>query len=316
MAVEISKEKAGKLRKEVQQSTAKGNEYADQLLDQFDELHSEDRWYNDREIETLLLEQKQRELDPNIRPESYPKDIPKFNPSGASKTPMDLYLKGKGFKEEQERYPYHRRWTRNSTAIHEVVQRDLLYAEKHVKDPAFRVARTKEGYPAWEENILTWRVLEHKGEEFVVSGMMDGILIHNETEDKVGFELKTKSNTVGQVGYYLMRNPADYHVEQVTAYYLLTGLRDYIITYEGLAKPKWNSMDEARPDLRTFHVHISDEMAEDLLDKWANVSKLIRTSTPPEDKELGFFSGYGYLFDENGEMLDKYKDDSPSAGTR
>ena len=303
MAVNISKDKARELRETVQQSTPKGNMYAEQLLQQFDDLHSRDIWYNDKEIEGLLIEEAKRKLEMPFNP--YPKGVVKFNPSGASATVMDLYLKAKGHKEQQERYPYHRRWTRNSTAVHDAVQRDLLYSEKIIKDAPFRVARTRDGMPAWEENILTRKMLEHNGQEFMVSGMLDGILIHNETDDKVGFELKTKSNTVGQVGYYLMRAPYDYHVEQLTAYFLLTGIRNYIITYEGLAKPKWLDMDEARPDLRTFHVRINDEMVERILDKWAYVTKCVKENTPPEETELGFFSGYGYMF-EDGKLKEEY----------
>lgn len=312
----IKKGKANELKKEVQQSPAYGQVLAKELLQQFDDLHSQD-FFDDKKIEKLLIKQKEEQLtgEPYRRSRT-PKGMVKFNPSGASSTVMDLYLKAKGFKEERTMHPYHKRWLRNSTAVHEAIQRDLLYSEKLVKNKSFRVARLRNGLPAWEENILRYVTLEHNGETFALKGMLDGILIHEETGRKVGFEFKTKSNSVGQVGHWLMRKPADYHVEQTVAYFLLTGVRDYIITYEGLAKPKWNAKgDEIKPDLRTFHVLVTDEMAEAVLDRWAYVTKCVRTNTPPEDKELGFFSGYGYLLDEDGNLLEEYKEDAKS-GTR
>lgn len=295
------KGKAQDLKKEVKENDPILIRMADELKEQLDELHSGRVW-DDKKIETLLLRQKQKEVDDIGKPKTYPKDLVKFNPSGASATEMDLYLKAKGYKERQDRYPYHNRWTRNSTAVHEAVQRDLLYTEKQ-KNRKFRVARTKEGLPAWENNVLRWVKLEHKGKQFILNGMLDGILVHEETGRKVGFEFKTKSNTKAQVGYYLMKKPAPYHVEQCVAYYLLTGVRDYLITYEGLAKDNWTAGADAKPDLRVFAVHITDEQVEALLDKWAYVTECVEKDEMPEDTELGFFSGYGYLFDEEGNFI-------------
>lgn len=299
----INKGNAAKLRKEVQEHDPLGEQMAKELLNQFNDLHSQNIW-SDKEIEELLLRQHVQEVAAMSKRPTYPKHLVKFNPSGASATVMDLYLKAKKFKEKRVQFPYHKRWTRNSTAVHEAVQRDLLYTEKYT-DNKFRVARTKEGLPAWESNILRWKKLEYGGKEFILNGMMDGVLIHNETGKRVGFELKTKSNTLGQVGHYRLKKPADYHVEQCVAYYLLTGIREYLLTYEGVAKPQWTANEDAKPDLRVFHVNITDEMAEALLKKWAYVVDCVENDTPPEDKTLGFFSGFGYLLDEDGNIMDQ-----------
>lgn len=296
----INKGGAEKLRKEVQGTNPKGEVFARDLYNQFQELHSLNYW-DDKEVETLLLKQKEFEVSRIGTRPTYPRNLVKFNPSGASKTVMDLYLQAKGYEEKVERYPYHKRWTRNSTAVHDATQRDLLYSEKLCKDPKFRVARTKEGLPAWEDAVLRWVEIEHKGKKFILNGKMDGILKHIPTDTLVGFELKTKTNSVGQVGFYRLKEPADYHVEQCTAYYLLTGIRDYVITYEGVAKSQWHLGADAKPDLRTFYVYITDEMIEALLDKWAYVVECVENDTPPEEKELGFFSGYKYLFEDNAE---------------
>lgn len=301
----ISKKGAEDLR---EQAVAEGG-YGSTLVNDFEahltEFHSLDRVFPDVEIEKLLLKQQEHNIKVMQNPIRTPKGLVRFNPSGASMTVMDLWLKAKRYKEQQVRYPYHVRWTRNSSAVHDAVQRDLLYAEKMLKDPLYRVMKTREGLPAWEDNIMKLVTLEHKGEKFALVGKMDGILQHIPTGKKVGFEFKTKSNTTAQVGNYLMKEPADYHVMQVTAYYLMTGIRDYLIVYEALAKPRWNEGADARNDMRSFFVHVTDEMAEELLDKWAYVAKAVRENKMPEDRELGFFSGYGYLFEEGGVLYEK-----------
>lgn len=297
----INKGGASKLKEEVQKENTFGKQLEKELLDQFDQLHSKDVW-DDKELEELLLKDQEARVNKIGERPTYPRNLVKFNPSGASKTVMDLYLKAKGHKEQTERYPYHRRWTRNSTAVHEAVQRDLLYSEKYT-DGTFRVGRMKDGLPAWEHNVLRWRKITYKGKEMILNGMLDGILIHEPTGKKIGFELKTKSNTLGQVGHYKLKKPFDYHVDQCVAYFLLTGIRDYLLTYEGLAKPQWLAMADAKPDLRVFHVEITDEMAEKVLDKWAYVVDQVEKDELPEDTELGFFSGYKHLFDEEGNFV-------------
>lgn len=299
----INKGGADALRKEVEVHNPLGARYEKELLAQFNALHDLDIRH-DVDLEEYLLKDKIAEVDAMRTGNTYPLDLVRFNPSGASATVMDLWLKAKGFEEHTTRYPYHKRWTRNATAVHEVVQRDLIYAEKYT-DAFFNVDRTEDGLPLWEHNAKTWVEIEHKGQKFILSGMLDGILVHNATGNRVGFEFKTKSNTIAQVGDYLMKGPYDYHVEQAVAYYLLTGVRDYILMYEALAKPRWLDMDKARADTRAFHVYITDEMAERLLDKWAYVNELVMMDTVPEVQELGFFSGYGHLM-ENG----KFREDS------
>lgn len=301
----INKGGADQLKEEALAENTIGKQWEQELLGQFNELHSQNIW-DDKELELLLHKDNEARVNAIGQRPTYPKQLVKFNPSGASKTAMDLYLKAKGYKEKVERYPYHKRWTRNSTAVHGAVQRDLLYSEKYT-DRKFRVGRMKDGLPAWEHNMLRWTTIKYAGQEFVLHGMLDGVLIHEETGQRVGFELKTKSNTVAQVGHYLLKKPYDYHVDQCVAYYLLTGIKDYLLTYEGLAKPKWLDMDKARPDLRVFHVEITNEMAEEVLAKWAYVAKCVQENTLPEDTELGFFSGYGYLFDEDGNFIGEEK---------
>lgn len=296
MSVIKAKGKASSLHKEEQES--KGQKMAKQLADQFNQLHSLARVKDDKEIELLLLEQMTHDIEMIGAKPTYPKDAVKFNPSGASKPVMDLYLKAIGTEEkESDKYPYHRRWTRNGNAIHDTVQRDLLYSEKYCPNPYFKVVRLGTGLPAWEQNLLTWKQFEYDGETFIINGMMDGILTYLPEGKDIGFEFKTKSTTIGQIGHYKMKDAQEDHKMQVIAYSLLFGLNEFIIMYESLAKDGWTKGAEAKPDIRTFYVEVTQEMRDDLLSKFAYVTKCKRLGVEPDDKTLGFFSNYKYLYE-------------------
>lgn len=276
---------------------SKGNLMSQHLLDHFNILHGMRHRRNDREIETLLLRQKEHEVKMIGSKPTYPKDLPKFNPSGASKSNLELFYRVKGEEAKpSDLFPYHDRWTRNATAVHEFVQRDLLYIEKFVPSSMYSVIRTPEYLPAWEQNILTHKIFEHKGKKFVLNGMMDGIL-HYKPEDKlIGFEFKTKSSTIGQVGHYKMKDAQEDHKLQCVAYSLLFGLDDYILMYESVAKDGWMKGADAKPDMRAFHVHVTEEMRKDLLDKFASVVESVETDTPPDhEPDKCFFSPYKHL---------------------
>lgn len=275
----------------------KGDRMAQQLIDHFNILHGQRQRRNDKEIETLLLRQMEHDINMIDSVPGYPRDLVKFNPSGASKSNLELYYKGKGYKEQpNDLYPYHDRWTRNATAVHEAVQRDLLYMEKYVPSSMFSVERTANELPAWEQNILTYKVIEHKGKRFVLNGMMDGILTYKPDGTRIGFELKTKSGTIGQVGHYKMKDAQESHKLQCVAYSLLFGIDDYIIMYESLAKDSWTKGVEAKPDIRTFYVHVTEEMRQELLDKFATVVEHIEQGIEPEhEPDKCLFSPFKYL---------------------
>lgn len=299
MSAIISKAGAKKLRAEALGTDADslGQKMAQQMLDHFNQFNGLQHRRNDKDIESLLLKQMEHDVKMiSVKPD-YPTDIVKYNPSGASKCNLELYYKAKGYKEvHDDKYPYHDRWTRNATAVHEAVQRDLLYAEKYLKNPKFTVVRTETGLPAWEQNILRWKVIEHKGQRFVINGMMDGILNYTPEGMVVGFEFKTKSNTIGQVGNYKMKDATDSHKLQCVAYSLLFGIEDYIIMYESLAKDGWMKGAEAKPDMRAFHVHVTEEMRQELLDKFAYVSQCVEAGIQPEQElDKCFFCPFKYL---------------------
>lgn len=254
--------------------------------------------FDDYEIEKLLL--KQQELDTEDIKNREPRrtDIVTFNPSSAGKCPRELYFKSDGTKEDGlSLYPYNKRWASNGTAVHSRIQRDLLYAQKYLKDNPFKVAYAYDVLgkyckydrcmlPAWENNIFTTREFNHNGQHFAIRGMADGFLWF---EDKlVNLEIKTKSTTVAAVGTYKMKEPMEHHVMQCICYSLLFHEDPYedrvdtsVLFYESLAKDNWSKGAEARPDIRAFQVNVTKEMRVELLDKFALVVDCINKGVPP-----------------------------------
>ncbi|MED4619168.1 hypothetical protein [Priestia megaterium] len=301
----FSKETAKKFKAQVLGTDADtvGNKMAKHLADHFNAFHGLQHRRNDKEIESLLLKQTEHEVKLIDSEPTYPKVIIKYNPSGASKCNLELFQIAIGIEQvHDDKYPYHDRWTRNATAVHEATQRDLLYAQKYLPNTKFTVELTEDGLPAWEQNILTWKVFEHKGQRFVINGMMDGILKYIPEDKKIGFEFKTKSSTIGQVGYYKMKDIQEAHKMQGVAYSLLFGIDDFVFMYESLAKDGWTKGAEAKPDFRVFHLHVTEEMRQELLDKFAYVASCVEAGVEPaEELDKCFFCGFKYICHEGGE---------------
>lgn len=272
-------------------------ELADALYDQLQEFHSLDRVPDSVEIETLLLRQKEHDIEQIKQRKQYPA-LPKFSPSGASKCAKELYRQIHGLPVPQlELQPYHKRWTRNASAIHEITQRDLLYMEKVLDNPRFTVERMGNGLAKWERNIHTYKEITYKGQTFIISGMCDGLLHDNVTGNTVIFEYKTKSTTIAAVGSYKMKGIMDSHKLQGICYSILFMGDPFedrddmeVFLYESLAKDGWNKGEEARTDIRTFQLKITLEDRLAVLDKFASVVAL---KEEPEHTDCdNFFCGY------------------------
>lgn len=268
---------------------------ADGLAKQFNKWHDKENW-GSKEVEEVLLKQKQYEVELMGNRQPRPDVSCIFSPSGASKCDRELFFKALRMKQiEEDKFPYHRRWTRNATAVHEATQRDLLYMSMLMKNPDFTVKVLENGLPAWEENIKTYKIFEHNGARFAILGMMDGILTYSDGTD-VGFEFKTKSNTLGQVGNYKMKAPAPYHLEQCNAYSLLFGLEEFVLMYESLPKDGWTKGAEAKVDIRTFYYKATEESKTLLLDKFAEITKAVEAEkTPVMQPDKCMFCNYKHL---------------------
>lgn len=232
----------------------------------------------DKEIDMSILDDEMTNLK-NPKYINFKRGLVTFSPSSASKCERELFYKALRMpKDEQTFLPYQRRWMRNGTAIHAAVQKDLLYAEKYLEKPDFKVVRMKApasvaGRPAWESNLKEVRHFEDLG--FQVFGMMDGVLEYMPDGSKVGFEFKTKSTTIAAVGDFKMKAPQSGHVEQCVAYSILFGLEEFILAYESIAKDGWNKGEAAKSDIKAFGITITDAQRQALIDKFIRVAEYV-----------------------------------------
>lgn len=270
----VNREGAKKLKEQVIQERdgVRGQELTGAIIDHFNDLHTNDLPL-DYEIEKLILNDGLQALkaDTSLNFES---GLVTFTPSSASKCMRELYYKAahQG-RDDITLYPYQRRWTRNGSAVHGAVQRDLLYGEKYLLNPRFTVLRTKTGRPAWEKNLRFVKKFEIDGVRFQLYGMMDGVLLYTPDGSKIGFEFKTKSTTIATVGTFKMKDAQEGHKEQCIAYSLLFGLNEFLIFYESLAKDNWSKNEEARPDIRAFYLEVTEEDRDRMLHKFKNVAE-------------------------------------------
>lgn len=300
------------------QRELKGATIASSFYSMMNEFHSIDNVWDDYNIEKVLL--KQQELDTEGIKNREPKrtDIVTFNPSAASKCPRELFYKNSALVPDGlTLYPYNRRWASNGTAVHSRIQRDLLYAEKLLRDCPFKVATAKDllgdlvkdsraDLPAWENNILVTKEFTHKGVTWAIRGMSDGYLWYKDR--LINLEIKTKSTTVVAVGNYKMKEPMHSHKMQCICYSLLFMGDPYedrtdtsILFYESLAKDGWTKGAEARPDLRVFNIEVTREMRLELMDKFSMVATSVQNGEIPfAETDKCLFCNYKQTCEECG----------------
>ncbi|MGG0487232.1 PD-(D/E)XK nuclease family protein [Priestia aryabhattai] len=249
-------------------SEKRGDRLVEALVNQINAINSID-YFNVLEVEELLLKEHAHAIEKMKTYPKFPKGMVRFSPSGASKCERELFFKAvKATQDEKTGHPFQRRWTRNSTAVHGAMQKQLLESEVLLDGPEFKVVRLSSGLPAWEKNIEKTKIIEHNGVTFCIFGMCDGILEYKDGT-KVGFEYKTKSNSVAQIKQ--VKDIKQYQ-HQLTAYSILFGVNEWLVNVESVAKDKWSTGSIARDDFKVFYHKVSEADKKALLDKWARVA--------------------------------------------
>jgi len=262
------------------------NKYAREFTAMLDKWHSiREPW--DTELDALIHEQY-AEVMRNPRQEVN-WQLTYFSPSSANAAKRELYHKLRGDKKDtQPQQPHQGRWQRIGTAIGDILQRDLLFIEKHWEKTfgeaaPFTVERTEEGFPMWEEFIHGMHFVEHRGHQFHLLGTPDGIIRHKDGK-RMGLEIKSKQTTPAQTSLFSMKGPKEDHVRQVICYAIMHNLDKYLIIYVNAAKKGWVLSEEdyeKTPDIRVFEVDITEEMKNDVLDYFADVIDDVVNQTPP-----------------------------------
>jgi len=221
--------------------------------------------------------------------------MPYFSPSSANSCPRELYEKlRKSKRDVSVRPPHQGRWTSIGTAIGDVIQRELLFAEKHAPAARFRFERNERAEPMFEEFAKINRTITHSGQTFALFGTCDGIMTYISEDGeaiRVGLEVKSKQTTAAATSEYSQRNgPKDDHVQQTVCYSLMYGTADapidyYVILYVNAAKKSWGMTEEEyakNPDIAVHCIEITDEMRARVLDRFASIVKAAATSEAPE----------------------------------
>ncbi|OZQ84690.1 hypothetical protein CA598_23130 [Paenibacillus sp. VTT E-133291] len=245
------------------------------------------KWYSD------VLTDKSRKVWP-------PRNVPYFSPSSAGSDPRGLYEKIRGAKREStDRPPHQGRWVRIGTAIGDVIQRDILFAEKHYAayarvKPPFTFERNTYGEPVFEDFAKVGAIIEHTGKKFALYGTCDGIMRYESADGevlRVGLEIKSKQGTFSATSEYSTRNgPKEDHVKQCVCYSKMYGTAEapinyYVILYVNASKKAWGMTPEdfaKSPDIAVFGLHITDEMRGDILDHFAQIMDAAETGNPPQ----------------------------------
>lgn len=262
-----------------------------------------DDWHSQNEV-------WDNELDAQIHrwyadpPKVWPQR-PYFSPSSANSCPRELYVKAKGAKRDNfKRQPHQARWQRIGTNIGDMIQRDLLFIEKHYEKmtgnvPRFKFERNEDGTPMFEDFAKTNALVEHAGERFYLYGAPDGVMTYT-TDDgeviRVGLEIKSKQTTPARTSLHSMQGPEESHVAQVTCYAHMFNVDYYVILYINAAKQGWTLTEDQyhkTPDIRAFCLNITDSDKGKIFDRFADITKSIREETPPKlDLSEWFFNNY------------------------
>ncbi|WP_235615913.1 hypothetical protein [Brevibacillus reuszeri] len=250
------------------------------------------KWYSD------ILSDKSRKVWP-------PRGIPYFSPSSANADPRGLYEKMRGAKRESGvRPPHQGRWVRLGTAIGDMLQRDILFAEKHMDTLAipntFSFERNDRGEPMFEDFAKKSVIIEHRGKKFALYGTGDGIMRYVSEDGevlRVGLEIKSKQTTSAMTSAYSKRNgPKEDHVKQCVCYSIMYDVDIYVIIYVNGAKKSWNMTEEdfaKNPDIAAYGVYITDDMRNEVLDHFADIVTAAETGNAPKlDIERWLFNDF------------------------
>lgn len=311
---------------------------ADEIRDNFrsflDEYHSQPETFDDaldswlHRIYADVQSDKSRKVWP-------PRNMPYFSPSSANSDPRELYEKVRGAKRERSGQPPHQgRWTRIGTAIGDIMQRDILFAEKHTENPRFRFERNDRDEPMFEDFAKVSREITVGSTKFALYGTCDGIMTYVSEDGeqiRVGLEVKSKQGTYSQTSEFSQRNgPTDDHVKQTICYSVMYGsptdrIDYYVILYVNASKKAWGMSEEdyaKNPDIAVHVIEITDDMRAEVLRNFGGIVEASDKGTPPPlDLTRWTFNGYksacaASLSDEEYAGLERQVDAAKRSGMK
>ena len=232
-------------------------------------------------------------------PKVFPKK-PYFSPSATGACKRELYEKGIGSKRDAGgQQPHQKRWTAVGTAIGDMIQRDLLFIEKHMEGARFRFERNADGTPMFEDFAKRNVPINCGGIAYHLFGAPDGILIYtdeNGEQHRIGLEIKSKQTTAARTSHYSLRQADEKHELQTIAYSIMYGVSHYIVLYVNTAHKSWSMTEEEfanTPDIRAFGVDCTNERKAQLIEELAEIQRMINEGQAPlPDLSKWTFNGF------------------------
>jgi hypothetical protein len=267
------------------------NQIAQDFMDFLDEFHTYSQPYDDA-MDAEFYEQYARILKEQSKwgyfnwktaPDGTPR--PLFSPSSAGKDERQLYEKAIKSKADARTPNRNQRdWTGLGSQVGAYIQREVMLAERHFekltgKRPRFKFERTDRNEPAFEHFKKVIHEVEHNGEKFGLNGLPDGIMEYV-TDDgeilRVGLEVKSFQK--GYTDFKKLEQPKRDHELQTNVYSEMYGLDYTIVLYHLTYGADWKR-DFSRS--KAFGRYITQDERNEILDKFARVTKSWRTGVAP-----------------------------------
>ncbi|MFL6561149.1 MAG: hypothetical protein ACJ8MO_34205, partial [Bacillus sp. (in: firmicutes)] len=264
---------------------------AQDFIDFLDEFHMYPQPYDDAmdaefyaQYARILKEQSKWDyFSWRTAPDGTPR--PTFSPSSAGKDERQLYEKARKSVADQ-RVPNRnqRDWTALGSQVGGYIQREVMLAERNFekltgKKPRFKFERTERNEPAFEHFKKVIHEVEHNGEKFGLNGLPDGILEYV-TDDgeiiRVGLEVKSFQKSYTEFKKH--DQPKLDHELQTRIYAEMYQLDYYIILYHLTYGADW---EREFSRSKVYGKYITQDARNEVLDKYARVTKAWRTGVAP-----------------------------------
>ncbi len=239
------------------------------------------------------------EMIPNVPKPNF-NGVYNFRSSSTGACAREHYSRLKHMKADPKGdiLPQTTRWQNLGTRIGDMVQFDLLLAEKHhtgtfkfervqKEIPDFQNNLWVRNFPHFEEFSTTTKFFDHNGKHFCIHGSTDGIMVYTKSDGtivRVGLEIKSKQTSYSKTTYHTMKSADTKHKKQTISYSLMFDVDYWVILYVNASKKAWNPTQEDLdkcPDIRAFGHYVTPKMKEEVLDRFAYICECVDTNTPP-----------------------------------